>query len=248
MKAGLFTGAAALALLLAGCGGESGNGGGASGAGGTAAAPIPAPNGGDWTQTVTETPEGGMMMGNPNAPVKLVEFASMTCPHCAKFSKDSHELIDKYVKTGRVSYELRNYVRDSADLAASLLARCGGPTPFFKLTDQMFAEQDQWFEKLQSVSPAEQQQMQAMPPAQAVAAMGEKAGLVQFVQMRGVPEAKARQCLSDQAAIQRLVDMTNKGNEYQLPGTPAFLINGKLVENAASWDELEPRLKEALGG
>ncbi len=246
MKASIHTGAIALALLLSGCGGESGNQSGTSG--GTTAATVPAPNGGDWAQTVAQTPDGGFMMGNPNAPVKLVEFASMTCPHCAEFSKESHELVDKYVKTGQVSYELRNYVRDPADLAATLLARCGGPTPYFQLTDQMFAAQNDWFGKLQAMSPAEQQAMQTMQPAQVVSTIGEKAGLVQFVQMRGIPADKARQCLSNQAEIQRMVDMANKANQFQIPGTPAFLINGKLVENAASWDALEPRLKEAIGG
>jgi protein-disulfide isomerase len=247
MKAFISTGVAALALMLAGCG-EKGNGASGGTTGGTAAAAIPAPNGGDWSQAVTQTPEGGFMMGNPNAPVKLVEFASMTCPHCAEFSEKSPQLIDQYVKTGRVSYELRNYVRDSADLAASLLARCGGATPFFKLTDQMFAAQEEWFGKLQAISPAEMQQLQTLQPAQAVPAIGEKAGLVQFVQMRGIPAQKAQQCLSDQAAVQKLVDMTNKANEFQIPGTPAFLINGKVVENAASWEALEPQLKQAVGG
>lgn len=248
MKASISTGATALALLLSGCGGESSKDGGQSTAGGTAAPVVAAPNGGDWTQTVAQTPEGGFVMGNPNAPVKLVEFASMTCPHCAEFSEASTELVDKYVKTGQVSYELRNYVRDPADMAAALLARCGGPAPFFKMTDQMFAAQEEWFKKLQTMSPAQQQQLQSLPPAQAIAAIAEQAGLVQFVQMRGLPAQKAQQCLSDEAAIQRLVEMTNKGNELQLPGTPSFLINGQLVQNAASWKELEPRLKEAVGG
>ena len=252
MKASISTGALALAILLSGCGGESGNGAsssaGGSSVGGTPVAAVPAPNGGDWTQTVTQTPEGGFMMGNPNAPVKLVEFASMTCPHCAEFSEASTALVDNYVKTGQVSYELRNYVRDPADLAASLLARCGGPAPFFKMTDQLFAAQEEWFKKLQTMTPAEQQQLQSLSPAQAVAAIAEKAGLVQFVQMRGVPPQKVQQCLSDEAAIQRLVDMTNKANELQLPGTPSFLINGTLVQNAASWRELEPQLKQAVGG
>jgi protein-disulfide isomerase len=79
-------------------------------------------------------------------------------------------------------------------------------------------------------------------------AIAERAGLIQFVQMRGVPAQKAQQCLSDQTAIQGLVDMTNKANEFQIPGTPAFLINGKLVENAASWEALEPQLQKAIGG
>ena len=76
---------------------------------------------------VVRTPEGGYLMGNPKANVKLIEFGSMTCPHCAEFEEQRGEqLIDTYVKSGRVSYEFRNFVRDPFDLAASLIARCGG--------------------------------------------------------------------------------------------------------------------------
>jgi protein-disulfide isomerase len=250
MKAFFSTGAAALALLLTGCGGEGGKGAEkAPAGGGTTAAAIPAPNGGDWSQTVTQTPDGGFMMGNPNAPVKLVEFASMTCHVCQEFSEQGEPaLIQNYVKTGRVSFELRNYIRDSADLGAALLARCGGPTPFFKLTEQMFAAQEEWLGKLRQMSPADQQRLAGLPPQQQVAALAQQAGLVDFVRVRGVPAEKAQACLADQQALQRLVDMTNKANELQLPGTPTFLINGEMVENAASWAALEPKLKEAIGG
>lgn len=247
MKAVLSTGALTLALLLSGCGKGDDAGGNATAKPGTPVAAVPAPNGGDWTETVVQTPEGGMMMGNPAAPVKLVEFGSMTCPHCAEFTEKSGDLINKYVKSGRVSYEFRNYVRDPADLAAALLARCGGPAPFFKLSEQMYAAQRDWVGKLQNMTPAEQQQLQNMQPEQVVPVFGEKSGLVQFVAMRGVPAEKANQCLADKAAIQKLVDITNSGNELQIPGTPTFLINGKMVENSAAWDTLEPRLKEALG-
>ena len=250
MKASISTGAIALALLLSGCGGEGGKDAGNSTAGATAVAPIPAPNGGDWTQTVTQTPEGGFMMGNPNAPVKLVEFASLTCHVCKEFSEEGEpELIERYVKTGQVSFELRNFVRDAADLGAALLSRCGGPTPFFKLTDQMFATQDEWMGKLQNLSPADQQRLQSLQPQQQVAALAQQAGLVDFVRLRGVPAERAQACLSDPQALQRLTDMTSQAAQrYQIPGTPTFLINGRVVEDAASWAKLEPALKQAIGG
>ena len=73
MKASISVGTIALALLLSGCGDESGNGAGKSAGAGKTAAAVPAPNGGDWTQMVQQTPEGGYRMGNPNAPVKLLE-------------------------------------------------------------------------------------------------------------------------------------------------------------------------------
>ncbi|MCA1653471.1 MAG: DsbA family protein, partial [Sphingomonadales bacterium] len=91
------------------------------------AAPVAAPNGGDWTTVVSRTPAGGFVMGNPNAKVKLIEYGSLTCPHCAEFEeKGGKPLIDNYVKKGLVSFEFRNFVRDPYDITAALIARCGG--------------------------------------------------------------------------------------------------------------------------
>ncbi len=250
MKASIGTAALGLALLLAGCGGDGGTeGGNATAAAGAPVASVPAPNGGDWTQTVTQTEQGSFVMGNPNAPVKLVEFGSYTCPHCAEFAeKGEPELVNAYVKTGQVSFEYRPFVRDSADLAAALIARCGGATPYFKLSDQIFAAQPEWLGKLQTMTPAEQQALQGMAPGQVATAMADKAGLIQFARMRGLPEAKVRSCLADQAATQQLVAIANDGvQRYQIQGTPSFLINGQLVQDAAEWKDLEPKLRQAIG-
>lgn len=248
MKALISTIALSATLLLTACG-EGGNGGNSSAAAGPAPAAIPAPNGGDWTQTVTQTDAGGFLMGNPDAPVKLVEYASMTCSHCAEFAETgARPLIDKYVKAGQVSFEIRNFVRDPADLAAALLARCSGPGPFFQLTDQMFAAQEQWIGRLQEMSPAQQQQMSGLPPQQQVAAVAEQAGLVQFARVRGVPAEKAQQCLGNQAEVDRLVQMQQQAVKDlpNFPGTPTFTINGEMVENAGTWALLEPKIQAAL--
>ncbi|MFV0643439.1 MAG: thioredoxin domain-containing protein, partial [Sphingomonadaceae bacterium] len=91
-------------------------------------APIAAPAGQQWADKVVETPEGGYAMGNPDAPIKLVEYASTSCNHCADFSADSSApLRDSYIASGRVSYELRNQVHDPIDLTFAVLSRCAGP-------------------------------------------------------------------------------------------------------------------------
>ena len=250
MKVSLSLGVASLALLLASCGGSEGENAGNSvaAAGGAPTASVPAPNGSDWSQTVSQTAEGGFIMGNPNAPVKVVEFASYTCPHCAEFSEHgAQELVNKYVKTGQVSFELRNYVRDPIDLTVALLSRCGGAGPFFKLSDQLFAAQEDWIGKLQTMPAAMQQQLQTMQPTQMAQTVAEQAGLIQFVRVRGVPAEKAQQCLGDNSAIERLVQMNQSATQqYQLTGTPSFLINGEVVPNAANWATLEPKIQEAL--
>jgi len=234
------------ALLATACNAEKGAGN--SAAPEVTAAPVAAPNNGDWSTIVTKTPEGGFLMGNPNAKVKLVEFGSMTCPHCAEFEEQGAKpLIDNYVKKGLVSYEFRNYVRDPFDVTASLIARCGGEASFFGLTRGLYAEQRDWVGKIQAADPARMQALQTMSPGQQFATIADVAGLKQFAALRGVPRAKAEACLADEAAVNQLVQMNSDAQStYNIPGTPSFLINGTLVENTAAWTQLEPKIKEAL--
>ena len=211
---------------------------------------VAAPNGGDWTKTVVRTPEGGFLMGNPNADVKLVEFGSMTCPHCAEFEEKGGEaLVNNYVKSGRVSFEFRNFVRDPFDLTASLIARCGGPELFFPLTRQLFLDQRNWTAKLQEVPPAKLEALQTMGPETKFLEIAKLAGLQPWGAQRGVPSAKSNACLTNRQEIDLLVQM-NGDATTQFPafsGTPSFAINGKLLEQTSNWEKLEPQLRAALG-
>jgi protein-disulfide isomerase len=242
----------ALALTLSACGDDSAsnNAGNAAGNGSAGAGAqltrIPAPNNGDWTQVVATTPEGGIRMGNPDAPTKLVEFGSMTCSHCAEFSHAASErLRSHYVASGQVSFEFRHFVRDGADAAAATLARCMPPAAFFRVTEDLFASQQEWLGKIDS---AEQQQLQSLPQGAQLGAMARAAELDAFFRTRGLPQARIDQCLADQAALDRLAQNTQRDAErYRIPGTPAFLINDELVPNASAWEALEPALRAQVG-
>ena len=209
---------------------------------------VPAPNNGDWSTIVAKTPEGGFVMGNPNAKVKLVEFGSLTCPHCAEFEeRGGQKLVDDYVKKGLVSWEFRNFVRDPFDMAATLLSRCGGEASFFGLTRNLFKDQRDWVGKIQATDPAKVQSLQTMPPAQQFSTIADLGGLKQYASMRGVPRAKGEQCLANEAEINKLVQMnTDAVSTYNIPGTPTFLINNEVVDQTATWELLEPKIKEAL--
>jgi protein-disulfide isomerase len=152
------------------------------------------------------------------------------------------------VKNGQVAFEFRNYVRDPLDMTMSLIARCGGKQRFFPLTNAMFENQNEFFQKIQGSPPAEQQALAQLPPGQQLAGYAKLAGLQQWAAMRGVPSAAQQQCLSNQAEMDRLVQMnTDATNQFpKMPGTPTFVINGEMVEGAASWASLEPKIKEAL--
>lgn len=248
MKPIQFLLAGGAALAGAACNAEQQPQGGTAGPSGPIQT-VERPPSGNWSEAVTPTNEGGFLMGNPNAQVKLVEFGSMTCPHCATFDEVGvPQLVDKYVKSGKVSFELRNYVRDPYDITAALIARCNGAKTFFPLTEALFKDQPNWTGKLQQVPPQQLEALQTMPPEQQFASIAKWAGLQQFAAMRGVPTAKSTQCLTDQNEINKLVQMNSDAtSQYNIPGTPSFLINGKLVDQAASWEALEPAIQKALG-
>jgi protein-disulfide isomerase len=195
-------------------------------------------------------------MGNPDAKVKLVEYGSMTCPHCASFSKAGYEpLVNTYVKGGKVSYEFRNYVRDPFDIAASLIARCNGSKSFFPLTEALYKDQLDWVGKIQAAPEAQINGLQNLPPDKQFVEIAKIADLQQWAAMRGVPTAKSAKCLTDQGAVDQLVQMNSDAtNQFpQFQGTPTFIINGKQVElgpvtEAQVWSSLETKIKEALGG
>lgn len=249
MKAFHFLASAAAILASAACSADkSGNTAVANSE--VAAAPVAAPKDGDWSRVVTQTSEGGFRMGNPDAKVKLVEYGSMTCPHCADFEeKGGKPLVDNYVKKGLVSFEFRNFVRDPYDITAALIARCGGTASFFGLTRAFYAEQKDWIGKIQAADPAAMQALQSQPPQAQFKAIADMAGFPAFAALRGVPKAKTEACLADQAAASQLVQMNSDAvANYSLAGTPTFLINNQTVADAASWEALEPKLKAALGG
>lgn len=247
MRAAYLTGAAALAFALAGCGGGSDNNLGATAAATQAPLPqIAAPNHGDWREVVTMTSDGGYLMGNPGAPVKLVEYASLACPHCREFEETGvPSLRDTYVRSGQVSWEFRNFLLNGPDYALTLLARCQPVESFFHLTEQMFAQQAEFF---QNIDESEGQRIGQLPPEQQPPQLARAMGLDTFFARRGMPAARFDACLADRAQITRLTQMTNHaGNDLAIPGTPTFFINGTMQQNTASWAALEPELRAALG-
>jgi len=193
----------------------------------------------DWTRMVVATPDGGFRVGNPQARTRVVEYGSLTCPHCAHFSAEGMpQLLSQYVKSGRVSFEFRNFVRDPYDLTAALLTRCAGPANFFALTDRIFDTQEQWTGRVKAQAGA----IAALPEGQRVSRIASASGLNAMAAKAGVTPARAKQCLSDPKAIDRLVKMKAVAlDTHGLEGTPTFVINGK-TSGARDWASLKPLL------
>ena len=208
--------------------------------------PAPRPPAGprDWTQVASRTARGGDLLGNPAAKVKLVEFLSFTCPHCAVFEADAvPKLIDRYVRTGRVSYEVRIALRDQFDLAAAVLARCDGPRRFFALAPVIFADQARWTQQGDSWTRTAPD-LGKMSEADAMRALVKGAGLDRLLAEHGLPPARAAQCAGN-VADQRLLSTgaTAIWAMPGFPGTPAFLVNGTLKPDIHDWAGLDAALR-----
>lgn len=207
-------------------------------------AAIAAPAGQSWVDTAAVTPEGGYVIGNPEAPLKLVEYASHTCPHCAAFSQEAAGKLDEYVAKGTVSYELRNQIHDPVDLTIALLVRCGTPQSFHPLANQAWQNFESLMTTVQSNGAALEQAQQA-PPAQRFQAIAQASGLLDFFAARGISRDQAMTCLADTAKAQQIADASDKqSEELNVTGTPSFFLNGRLVPGTR-WIDIEPALQNA---
>jgi protein-disulfide isomerase len=168
---------------------------------------------------------GDMSLGNPNARVKVVEYASLSCPHCAHFNDDVFPAFKaKYVDTGRVYYTLKEVLTAPQQVAAAgfILARCAGPAKYFDVVDGVFKSQPSW--KPDNIREV----------------------LFGVAKANGVDEAKAEACLKDQAATTalngRMARIANDGVE----GTPSFFINGKkFMEGVPTFEQLDAAVAAA---
>ncbi|MEO9601560.1 thioredoxin domain-containing protein [Parasphingorhabdus sp.] len=234
----------AFALALTACGEASEGEAGAS-ASDTVEA-VEAPAGQKWSDTVSKTEAGGIVMGNPDAPLKLVEYMSITCSVCKDFGEQAFvPLRDNYVNSGRVSFEIRNFVRDPLDLSAAILSRCGGEGPFFPLTEQALSYQGTMFEKAQGMGEATYSNILQSSPETRFVRLAEQLGLISFFQQRGISEDQAKACLADTNVAETLMNDTQKGaEEFDIQGTPTFLLNGQKIDGT-NWMAIEAKLKAA---
>lgn len=237
--------AAPLAFALASCG-SSDETTGPGALEGDPVAAVPAPEGQEWSDTVTATEEGGYLVGNPDAPIKLVEYGALSCSHCAEFAEASNEsLMADYVDSGRVSFELRLFLLNSFDLPAALLVTCSSEEAVVPLADQFWASQGDFFAKGQSAGDAAFEAIGSAPPEQRFVELAELYGMTDFITARGVARDQANACLADTGKVEALVAANEEAAAtYDITGTPTFFINGEKI-GSVGWPELEIALQKA---
>ncbi len=189
-----------------------------------AGAVAPVPGQAASTEALMEAgPLGEMTLGDPNAPNVVIEYASMTCSHCAAFHNETFDAFkEKYIDTGKVYFIFREYPLDALATAAFMLARCGPKERYFPLVDLMFDRQPEW-----------------------AFTDNPKQALLTFVRQAGFTEETFNACLTDKALQDGVLAVKNRGsNEFGVRSTPTFFINGEEHRGGFSIGEFDEILAD----
>ena len=164
---------------------------------------------------------GDMVLGDPEAPIKIVEYASLTCPHCASFHADVLPQIKaNYIDTGKARLVYRDFPLDKSALLAAAMARCAGRDRFFGFIDVLYRTQSSW--------------SRADKPTEALARIG---------RLGGLKREEIDACLADEALLDRILSARIQGRkEFDIRSTPTFIVNGEKIVGAESYQ----RFKEVL--
>jgi protein-disulfide isomerase len=171
-----------------------------------------------------------IVMGSPTAPVTMIEYASMTCPHCAHFAVEVFpKLKEKYIDTGKVKYIMREYPLDGLAAAGFMLARCAGPDKYYPMIETLFAEQKKWAVR------------DALPQLLAIA------------KQAGFTEESFKTCLNDKEMLDKIDQVRKRGQQkFKVEATPTFFINGERFPGALTMEEIDkavaPLIKSTEGG
>ena len=204
------------------------------------------PAGKAWADVINETADGGYVMGNPDAALKVIEYGSLTCPHCAKLAQDGFQrLASEYVASGRVSIEFRSFPIHPQDVPLTVLAQCGGKETFFPLIEQIYGNFDAVLARMQAPGTEEGvKRAMSLPENQRFPAFADATGMTEFFAARGISVDQGHACL---AQMDKITAVANRGEAYGKAGiesTPTLFLNGsKLAGN--TWAELEADLQRA---
>lgn len=171
--------------------------------------------------------DGDITMGADDAPVTIVEYASMTCPHCASFHINTMpKLKSEYIDTGKVRFIFREFPLDQNALTASMVARCAGPEKFYGFIDVMFKQQRTW-----------------------AASRDPKAALQRIARFGGMKQETFDKCMADRELSRRIVATRfHASNELKVNSTPTLFVNGdKVPGGAVGFEALDDLLKGILG-
>lgn len=190
----------------------------------------------DWTAHVEVTAEGGYRMGNPDAAMKLVEYGSITCSHCADFEVQQGQAVRDQVRTGRVSFEYRPYVIFPSDPGIFMLLGCQAPERFFQSMHALYRTHAEWSGRLDAAGAQIEAEIQRSSFGAAMPAIVRLSGTDAHFRERGMTGRQIAACLGDRTKFDRLGDITRQAQALGVQGTPTFFLNGRMLDVASFED------------
>ena len=169
-------------------------------------------------------PLGDKVIGSADAPVTVVEYASMSCPHCGAFHRETFgPFREKYVDSGQVRFIFREFPLNAPAYAAAMIARCAPADRYFDVIGAYFEQQDEW-----------------------LSSQDLKTAIYQIAQPFGFTEQSFDACVSNQSLFEGLEAMKERGVSFGVQATPTFFINGRKMEGAQSLEALDEELAPLL--
>jgi protein-disulfide isomerase len=168
-------------------------------------------------------PLGDRVLGKSTAPVTVIEYVSLTCPHCANFQKNLFARLKKeFIDTGRVRYIVREFPIGHTAGHAAIINRCAPEDKYFFLLNQFLTRQPEWVS--QEVRP------------DAIYAVAKSSGM---------SRETFDKCLSNQTIIDGLTEVKQRGRQFGVIGTPTFFINGRKAQGEVTYDEIKALVEQA---
>ena len=176
-------------------------------------------------ELMQQGPLSDQVLGDEKAPVTIIEYASMTCPHCAHFALTMFpQLKEKYIDTGKVKYILREFPFDPIAAGAFMLARCaGGKDKYYAMVDLLFRTQATWAVE------------RPLGP------------MLNVVKQAGFTEATFKSCLGDQKLLESIEAVRDRAaKQFKVASTPTFFINGQMTVGAISFEDMQKLIDPLL--
>ena len=198
---------------------------------------------GNWNARVEVTPSGSHVLGNPVAQLKLSEYISYTCPHCAHFDEEATDRLRIYgIAQGKLSVEVRHLVRDPIDLTVAMLTNCGPPARFFANHTTFLRSQTQWMALANRATAAQQARWTTGTQKSRLQSIATDFGFFAIMAQRGYDRMTVERCLADQVMAKKLADQTAAATQLGGEGTPSFLLDGALLAGTHDWTSLKAQL------
>lgn len=203
-------------------------------------------NAGNWAARTEVTADGSHSLGNPDAPVKLTEYLSYTCPHCARFHREADATLRlTLIPKGQIHITVVNLLRNPVDLTVAMLTSCGDPKRFWMRHNAFMATQETWLPKAQKMSREQQMRWYQGDTTQRMRAVASDFGFYAKVQQWGVDRAQADRCLADKVMLDKLRQQQASAKDLGITGTPSFVLNGQ-VQDFHDWPTLSKAISKEL--